>query len=85
VEKFLEVIDRAVSDADIIREEFSNSESVECIRKIQAHMTNFAKKNDLPGIAAKALETNPSSKLEIQRRVIAVMGEGKRLEDSLIR
>lgn len=53
-------------------------------KNFQDQITNWAKENKLPELAKEALERHPEKRTEIQRRIIAFMGEGETLENSIL-
>jgi hypothetical protein len=77
------LIDEGVQIADNIRSQYPNE--MMCIREIQAAMFKFSREKEIPKLVGEILEESPEKRYELQRRIIAFTGEGKKLENSLIR
>lgn len=81
--RFYTLLDDGVKIADTIRSGYPNE--MLCIREVQAATSAFSKEKEIPKLVSEILDTYPEKRYELQRRIIAFMGEGKKLEGSLIR
>ena len=85
MEKLIQTINQGVILANVIRDKYSSEYGKDYIQEVQTFTKSFIDEYNIAGLVQEALKKEPHKRQEILKRFITFHGEGKHLEDSLLK